>query len=196
MGDYNGTWQEQRGAKIEFRELEITSQTSSADLELSRQKVADLDERFQTVKQRKNIHFMLGLVASLLTVLVNSITVTYFVGTSKWCAEVVDTYSLDMQFTRRSTALKRKTFPWAVGGMLVILTIVSLGAMSDPGVKLEEAANYVAIHYMFALLGIAVIAWSFLVQIGNIGANYEVIEEILDEVRRVRAQRGLDKDDE
>ncbi len=59
-----------------------------------------------------SVHRLLGVAAALVVVLVNSIVVTYFIGTSRWCKEVVETYGLDAQFIRRSVALKRRTFPW------------------------------------------------------------------------------------
>ena len=62
---------------------------------------------------------MFGLGSALVVVFVNSIVVTYFIGTSRWCKEVVETYSLDRGLLRRSVILKRRTFPWAVMAMLV-----------------------------------------------------------------------------
>jgi len=192
MGDYNGTWERRHAANLELKELQKSSQTPPDKLATAREKFDEADQPFQSIKKRKGIHFLLGLVTSLIVVLVNSVAVTYFVGTSKWCAEVVDSYSLDFSFTQRSTALKRKTFPWAVAGMLTVLAIVIFGAMSDPYVRPEDSANFVTLHSMIAILGMGIVAWSFLVQVGNIGANFEVIEDILSEVRRIRAERGLD----
>src|SRR5436305_10372787 len=46
--------------------------------------------KFEQIKQLAMIHKMFGLASALCVVLVNSIVVTYFVGTSRWCKEVVE----------------------------------------------------------------------------------------------------------
>jgi hypothetical protein len=192
IGDFNGAAQRNVAAKRQLETLK-PSQTSP---EVVRQ--AEQDRRaalleLGAMKPRRDIHFLLGVAASLVTVLVNSITVTYFIGTSRWCREVVDSYSLDPELAQRSIRLKRRTFPWSLGGILMMLTIAALGGASDPlGYFVGISANFVTWHYVTAVLGTGFIAWALLVQVGNIGANYEIIEEILARVRQVRAERGLE----
>lgn len=41
------------------------------------------------------VHRLSGVLAALVVVLVNSMAVTYFVGTSRWVREVVETYGLE-----------------------------------------------------------------------------------------------------
>ncbi|HEY2893422.1 MAG TPA: hypothetical protein VGJ16_04395, partial [Pirellulales bacterium] len=62
------------------------------------------------------VHRLMGIATALAVVLVNSIVVTYFIGTGRWCKEVCETYALQPDLIRRSTMLKRRTFPWAVLG--------------------------------------------------------------------------------
>src|SRR5688572_12328140 len=59
-------------------------------------------------------HFLTGLAAALSVVFVESVVVTYFIGTSRWCKEVVETYRLDAVAVHASNRLKRRTFPWAL----------------------------------------------------------------------------------
>src|SRR5690349_20501983 len=63
------------------------------------------------------LHRLTGVAAALMVVLVESIVVTYFIGTSRWCKEVVDTYQLGRDPVVASNRLKRRTFPWALSGM-------------------------------------------------------------------------------
>jgi hypothetical protein len=56
------------------------------------------------LKRRAAVHILLGVLAALVTVLVNSISVTYFIGTSRWCKEVADVYHLDPELPRRTHA--------------------------------------------------------------------------------------------
>src|SRR5690242_16402093 len=69
------------------------------------------------------VHRMMGIGSALVVVLVNSIVMTYFIGTSRWCKEVSETYGLDPKYVRRSTELKRSTFPWAFLSMLVVVGV-------------------------------------------------------------------------
>jgi len=155
-------------------------------------KLAAIADDVAPYKRHTTLHVLLGIAASLLTVLVNSIAVTYFIGTSRWCREVVDTYQLDSQLAARSAALKRKTFPWALIGILTVIGVAALGALAHPGFRPSGAADWVTPHLVAALAGVAVIGYAFFVQASNIGANYQVIAEIVAQVRNIRQQRGLD----
>jgi len=143
-------------------------------------------------QQRAVVHFMAGLSAGVVVMLVNSIVVTYFIGTSRWCKEVVDTYRLNNDFVRRSTHLKRRTFPIAVVSMLVAVGIAALGGAADtirtPPI---EGLTWANLHFMAACLGIGAIFYGFVLEGINIRANHTIILEVVAEVKRIRAERGL-----
>ena len=149
-------------------------------------------DAWQPLRSRTTMHMLLGIAASLVAILLNSIAVTYFIGTSRWCREVVETYNLDPALTDQSLRLKRKTFPWALASMLLIIVLVAFGALSDPGANFQTHLEWRTYHFLLALLGTGFLAWAFYVQQQNIGANYRIIEQIVAEVRRIRAERGLD----
>src|SRR5260221_8345580 len=113
------------------------------------------DSRDRVAQQWATTHRLAGVGAGLIVVLVNSIVVTYFIGTSRWCKEVVETYSLDVELLRRSTRLKRRTFPWAVMAMLAVVGMIALGGAADPGTGLPGTANWVLPHFIGALVGLA-----------------------------------------
>lgn len=139
------------------------------------------------------VHRLSGVAAGLVVVLVNSISVTYFIGTSRWVKEVAETYELDRDLIRRSAALKRRTFPWAVMAMLVAVGVIALGGAADPGaLGREVSARWTLPHLVGALVGILLIAWSLIVQWNNIFANHQLIGEVMEHVRRIRRERGLD----
>ncbi|MEX0978706.1 MAG: hypothetical protein WDZ48_07635 [Pirellulales bacterium] len=138
------------------------------------------------------VHRLAGVASALAVVLVHSIVVTYFIGTSRWCKEVSEAYALDPRFIRRSTALKRRTFPWAVMAMLAVVGVIALGAASDPATALPHTEDWVIPHLLGAIAGLAFIAWAFFVEWNNIHANHQVIDEVLAEVRRIRSERGLE----
>lgn len=133
-----------------------------------------------------------GASAALAVVFVHSIAVTYFIGTSRWCKEVTETYQLDAQLLRQSTQLKRNTFPWCLLGMLGVVGVAALGAASDPGTGRAETAWWATIHLWTAFLGMAFIAWTYYRAWLNIVANQVVIQLIVDAVAAIRRERGLD----
>jgi len=143
-------------------------------------------------KQSASVHRLFGLAAAVIVMLVNSVAITYFVGTSRWCREVVDTYRLETSLVMRSARLKWRTFPLAVVGMLTIVVVAALGAYSDPMTGRPGTWDSLDWHLTGAMTGIAVIAGIFYIQWINIAANNVVISEIMEQVRRIRAERGLE----
>jgi len=161
-------------------------------LEQARNAAVAADAEFRGPRSRMTLHMLLGAASALVALLVNSITVTYFIGTSRWCKEVCETYGLSQELAERSTRLKRSTFPWALAGILSVILIVGLGAAADPsGANWTRSDYFVMPHYVAAMIGILIVGVAFFVQISRIAENYAVIEEILREVERIRAAKGL-----
>lgn len=138
------------------------------------------------------VHRLSGVLAALMVVLVNSMAVTYFIGTGRWCREVAETYSLAEDFDLRSRRLKRRAFPLALVGMGAVVGIVALGGAADPASGRPGTAAWVTPHLVGALGLMGVVAWCFLAQVPGIRRQQELVEEVLDEVRAVRVARGLD----
>jgi amino acid transporter len=196
IGDFNAAAQRYRTARIQFDKVSRDRQASESDNAQARQAVLDALAAAAAPRRRLTIHWFLGVASALVTMLVNSITITYFVGTSRWCKEVVETYKLPAELAERSAKLKRRTFPWAVLGMLTVLAIAALGATSDASTPVSQdhpqwPAFFVTWHYLAAIIGMLFVAWSFWVQYTRIAENHQVIGEILTEVSRVRKERGL-----
>ncbi|MBA62211.1 MAG: hypothetical protein CMJ76_07580 [Planctomycetaceae bacterium] len=136
-------------------------------------------DNHQPTKKRHSLHFLLGVFTAVVCVLVNAISVTYFIGTTKWCNEVVDAYSLDPEFAHKSTRLKKSTFPWSLMGILTIIMIVAFGGASDPATEISSTADWVSVHFILSILGTMFLVFSFLQQVGKIGAHYDIIQEIV-----------------
>jgi hypothetical protein len=137
------------------------------------------------------VHRLVGLVAALVVVLVNSIVMTYFIGTSRWCKEVTETYRLDPRNLERSVRLKRGTFPWAVLSMLAVVGVGALGAAADPATLREGTEFWVTPHLVGAFAGLMFVTFAFFMEAARIAAHHAVIEDIVAEVRRIRQERGL-----
>lgn len=137
-------------------------------------------------------HMITGVAAALAVVFVESIVVTYFIGTSRWCKEVTETYELPRDDLAESTRLKRRTFPLAVIGMFAVIGVSALGAASDPGTLQPDTARWADYHLAAALAGFCIVAWTYYAAWLNIAANQAVIERIVAQVQRIRQERGLD----
>jgi uncharacterized membrane protein len=195
-GDFNAAAKRKREAQNRLvdteREARAARVRTSPELEQAKQDAAAADAEFRGPRSQMTLHMLLGSAAALMTVLVSSITITYFIGTSRWSKEVCETYQLSPELAERSTRLKRSTFPWALAGALAVIVAVGLGAAADPsGANWPRSASFVMPHYVAAMLAVLVVIAAFWVQINRIAENYRAIEEIMAEVQRIRAARGL-----
>ena len=142
------------------------------------------------------VHRLSGIAAALSVMFVDSIAVTYFIGTSRWCKEVADAYQLNARFVQQSSTLKRRTFLISLLSMLAMVGVVALGGAADPAaaLRLQPLAGFTwsQIHLAGALAGLAFIAWCFYRQWINVAANQEIINEVQSEVRRIRLEKGLE----
>jgi hypothetical protein len=151
----------------------------------------------QPVPTRETLHWatlhrLTGVAAALMVVFVESVVVTYFIGTSRWCKEVVETYQLDRAPVLASNQLKRRTFPWALAGMLGVVTVIALGGAADPASLQPNTKAWANWHLVGAFSGIGLVAWTYLVSWNNIVANHAIITGLVAEVARLRKERGLD----
>lgn len=137
-------------------------------------------------------HMLVGVAAALAVVFVESIIVTYFIGTGRWCKEVTETYQLPRGDLAWSTQLKRRTFPLAVIGMLTVVGVSALGAASDPGTGRPGTADMATWHLAAAFGGLAIVGWTYYQAWLNIAAQQKVIERIVAQVQRIRQELGLD----
>ena len=146
----------------------------------------------QGVLRWGTVHRLSGVLAALVVVLVNSMAVTYFIGTGRWCREVVETYGLDAELVDRGRRLKRSAFPFALMGMLAVVAIVALGGAADPASGRRGTRDWVTSHLVGGIGLAAAIAWCFQSQVPKIRRQQELIGDVMEAVRRERIARGLD----
>src|SRR5436190_13445847 len=132
------------------------------------------------------VHFWLGLSAVLVTLLVHCLIFTYFLGTGRWVKEVALAYRLpDEPLPRLTRELKRQTFPPALFAMLIAIATAAAGTAAQLGDWPWP------VHAALASLTLLINLWAFAVEYRNVRTNAGVIERVLDEVDRIRAERGL-----
>lgn len=195
-GDYNGAAHAYYASGEALKALQNDPGTSSEAIEQAK---ALHTKQLATAKELQPAmtrHMMFGIAAALATLMVCSVSITYFVGTSKWCKEVCDTYHLDDRFVRANDAAKRRSFRWATFGALAILGVVALGAASEPTwMNAVNSQNYVQPHYIAALAAIGFICVSFYMQGAALAENGRIIEGVMQEVGRIRAAKGLTREE-
>jgi hypothetical protein len=132
------------------------------------------------------LHFTLGLFTAIGTLLVHCLIFTYFLGTGRWVKEVGLAYRLpDEGLPKTTRELKRTSFPPALIAMLVTIAASAAGA----GAQLRDWEWYV--HGGLAVATILVNLWAFRLEIANLRVNAVILDQVLVEVDRIRAERGL-----
>jgi hypothetical protein len=138
------------------------------------------------------VHRLTGTAAALAVVFVESIVVTYFIGTSRWCKEVVETYRLDPTPVLECNRLKRRAFAAAVLGMLTVVGVIALGAAADPATGQPNTAAWTDFHLIGAMGGTMFVAWTYYIAWQTIWLNHAIIAGLVADVARIRRDRGLD----
>jgi hypothetical protein len=132
------------------------------------------------------VHFHLGLYSTIANLGVHCLIFIYFLGTGRWVKEVALAYDLpDVPYPRLTRDLKRRTFPPALFAMLVPIA----AAASGLGTQMREWPGWV--HATLAVFTLIINLWAFRVEYRNVVTNGEVIDNVLREVDRIRAEHGL-----
>ena len=137
------------------------------------------------------MHFTLGLFSVLFALGVHCLIFIYFLGTGRWVKEVALAYGLpDEPLPKRTRDLKRRTFPPALFAMLIAIATASAGA------AVQWRDWDWTIHLGLAVATLAINAWAFGVEYRNVTINAGIIDEVMREVDRIRAQYGLPSNEE
>jgi len=137
------------------------------------------------------LHFFLGLFSVTTTLAVHCLIFIYFLGTGRWVKEVALAYRFpDEPLPKQTRELKRKTFPPALAAMLVTIAASAAGA---------GAATQLwpwPVHASLAIAALLVNVWAFRVEYQSVALNAKIIDSVMREVDRIRAERGLPSNDE
>lgn len=136
------------------------------------------------------VHFLTALGTAILVLLVHAVALTYFMGTGRWIEETCAAYSLGEEPRRRNIRLKYRVIPGLCLCVLLVIATGSLGAIADPASR-SGVANAAAIHFWLAVVTLTVnfvVSW---VEYDCIVDNARIVNGVVAEIRRIRAERGL-----
>jgi hypothetical protein len=184
-----GDWNRANRQLAALRERLADDRSHAASSHQVPPELADFQREHRPMLRRRTTHFMVALLTALFVLFVNSISITYFIGTGRWAKEVAATYRLDDSLVAQSLALKKHAFPWAMAGIAAVLVTAALGAAADT--DSGPQGTWALVHYIAAMASIAVIVWAFLVQGTDIRRNSWIVQQMLDQVRRIRQEKGL-----
>ena len=143
------------------------------------------------VRAQMATHFRAALAAVPVALLVHSEAFTYFMGTGRWIEETCEAYKLGPEFRTQNIQLKYRILPGMMLCVGLMLVTGVFGAISDPGANVRMAHSK-AIHFSLAIalvLTNLLVTWT---EWQAIARNGSLIEAVMDRVRQIRREKGLD----
>jgi hypothetical protein len=138
------------------------------------------------------LHFYLGLFTVFGNLGLHCLVFIYFLGTGRWVKEVALAYGMpDEPLPKLTRELKRRTFPPALFAMLIPIAAAAAGMAQY---RRGEWPWYV--HATLATLSLLVNLWACRIEYRNVTINAGVIAGVMQEVERIRSQRGLPTNEE
>jgi hypothetical protein len=147
------------------------------------------------------LHLFLGLLAGTTALGVHCLIFIYFLGTGRWVKEVAIAYRIpDDPLPKLTRTLKRQTFPPALFAMLIVIgtTVAGAWAATSTSAHGPEATRWWPwpVHALAATVALAINVWAFFVEYRAVAINGRVIDEVMREVDRIRAEQGLPSNEE
>ena len=157
--------------------------------------IDDPRARDAAVQYQVGNHFLTALGGLVSAVLVHAIVLTYFMGTGRWMEETRQVYRLPENWQAESNRLKYRTLPWMAAALVMLILSGAFGAIADPaspvGADGWGGVSAATVHFLVASTAFSVNLVIYLVEYHAIGRNSELVQEVLDEVHRIRAEKGL-----
>jgi hypothetical protein len=153
--------------------------------------IGDPSENLDAARHAMSMHLLVALGASLLVLMLHAVVLTYFMGTGRWLEDTSAAYKLDASLRQRASGLKYRTVLALVACMVLVIVTGAAGAMADPLSK-ATASLASTIHFSLAMVTVLanlVVSW---MEYAAIQKNGVVVAAAVAEVKRIRAERGLD----
>jgi hypothetical protein len=147
------------------------------------------------VQRGVQYHVLTALAAVCFATLVHALVLTYFMGTGRWLEETSNAYRLDAALYDESKTLKYRAVPALVVAFVMLVLTSAFGAAADPGSPAQFGGWFgisaATIHQIAALATLSVNAAVNFFEFNALVRNGEIIEAAMQEVRRIRLEKGL-----
>lgn len=157
--------------------------------------IGDPNVNNDAVQREVGNHLLTALGGLVLAVLVHAIVLTYFMGTGRWMEETGHVYKLPDTWQSQSNQLKYRTLPWMAAALVLLILTGAFGAIADPatpaGAEGWGGVSAATVHFLVAATAFSVNVIIYLVEYQAICRNSELVQQVLDEVHRIRAAKGL-----
>jgi hypothetical protein len=157
--------------------------------------IDDPTVRDAAVQKGVTDHFLTAVGGLVFAMLVHAIVLTYFMGTGRWMEEVRVTYRLPEKWQAESNLLKYRTLPWMAAALVMLILAGAFGAIADPatvaGTKGWGGVSSATVHFLVATTAVFLNIIIYLVEYRAIDRNSQLVQEVLDEVHRIREEKGL-----
>jgi len=158
--------------------------------------IGDASMRSAAVQSRFTVHLLTGMAAVVFALLVHALVVTYFMGTGRWLEETCNAYRLSPTWQTGSKNLKWRLYPAMVGSLLLLILAGASGGAADPaspvGFKGWGILTAAEVHLAAVGLALAINLGVNIAEYVALSRNGRLVQEVLQEVRRIRKERGLD----
>lgn len=157
--------------------------------------IDDPTVRDLTVQQGISRHMLLGIGGLIFAALVHAIVLTYFMGTGRWVEETSRAYQLPAEFHAKNQKIKYQLMPGITACILMLVLTGAFGGAADPASAVGFHGWFgftpSTVHLTIAVLTVVVNVAVSVFEFRSIEANGEIVEQVMNEVNRIRAERGL-----
>jgi hypothetical protein len=170
--------------------------------------VDDTAEQVLGERSSADWHILLGVFGLIFAVLVHAIVLTYFMGTGRWIDETSHVYKLGAEYFRKHKKLKQRTLVPMMLVIIALIMIIPTGASADPAAsrrpivdtqteseadaaQLKVQASATNFHLIYVIITLCVNVGISIFEFRTIEANGVIVTDILDDVRRIRTEKGL-----
>lgn len=158
--------------------------------------IGDPRVRDLAVQSRVTWHELTALASLMFALFVHAIVLTYFMGTSRWIEETSKAYRLSSEHLNTSRSLKYTIYPGMILCLFLLVITAAFGGAADPAspVRFEGWFGLSAgtIHMLVASLAFTANLVVTFLEYSAIHRNGREIARVVDEVNRIRAERGLE----
>lgn len=158
--------------------------------------IGDPKSRDEATQARVGWHINTAMGALVFSAFVHAVVLTYFMGTGRWMEETTNAYQLSGAYYAETKSIKYRTIPAMVGCFVLLVITAALGGAADPASPSSAYGGWFGLtpahtHFAAAMTTVAVHLLVTFQEYLALHRNGELIAEVMNEVRRIRTERGL-----